>query len=150
MRLEKTNSGYICASDTRLKFYGPLTPSYWFGGRWLIRLYRNRYCYVFKTLREAKSWARQHWNPWFFRWCLLDRVVQGDPTAEALLAASLQGDEVALSALLDRAEERGFLHPSLREEIIRKARRAGMFRAPDGRQAHVVHNRFTFCGGILP
>jgi hypothetical protein len=61
--------------------------------------------HVARTLKEAKTWARPHWQP-----CLLMALLLGLPAqhpGHALLREAVMGDPIAFLALLDALEETG-------------------------------------------
>jgi hypothetical protein len=132
MKWIRKSYGYQCASDERLtirqeRIWSPAERRD-SKGRWEVRLSRYRGNHFFSTLPEAKAWARQHWQPPFLNifmpWSC--PAMRSDPDAPAMLAAAIQGDEVAFGALLDWAVDQEILDPSNREKKVRQARKVGM------------------------
>jgi hypothetical protein len=111
MRTHRTSYGCICASDRRLQFHA-VSGRY----RWEVRRNGRRGGHRFRTLHEAKAWARWFWRPWFATPWL----------GSYLLQEALRGDEVAWYAFLDQLEETGNLRGFRRDELNRYARQSGL------------------------
>jgi hypothetical protein len=118
MKLRRTYDGYICVADRWLQFQRRV--SMWderghhYHG-WEVRLGGRRRSHLFRTLREAKDWARQ----WIIRRVLSEQMggVMGalvrlvrhglvrKEVAGAMLRAALAGDQLAHGQLFDLVED---------------------------------------------
>jgi hypothetical protein len=128
VRYGRRRGGYRCASDPRIQFrpaavvLHPERDTVRHVG-WVVRLGNQDCPRQFKTLREAKNWARQHWRPHF----VLGRFLTNE--TRPLLPAALLGDEAAFFAFLDRLEESGLIaRDGWREQLTKGAYQHGVLK----------------------
>lgn len=111
MRLRKTPTGHVCASDDRISFERIHQADFPGSQRrtgWLVRVFRGGRRrpeeYLAKTLAEATAWARPRWAPDFL-WQV--RRALPDSLAHLYRQAIDDGDLTTFCAMLDAAQEAG-------------------------------------------
>jgi hypothetical protein len=132
VRLRKEWYGYVCAWDRRVQFRALDWCSLDTRRRgelgWEVRLNGRRGRHFFRTLAEAKAWARSYWWPalWPVR-ARFEAALPPGPVSRQLLLAALRGDETAFMALMDLCEETGAYLGQSRTDLLRACRKVGMF-----------------------
>jgi hypothetical protein len=133
MRLFRTSwdpgkQRYRCAADPSITFR-----HVWGGWRFCSAKHKPRH--IFRTLTEAKEYARRHWRPVILE-AFQPRLFPRPERARALWdAVTIQGDEVALRALFDLAEEEG-INPFFvidTDKIVRRLRKDKVLRPQRGK-----------------
>jgi hypothetical protein len=121
--------GRQCASDPRIVFHRFQRGEWWvsvarFGPRGGLAQPLTR---SFRTLRDAKEWARRHWEPDFLR-PLLDGFrypfVPNQNARRLWQGVRVTGDRNEFSVMLDAVEDMQTLD---RDRITRKAERERVF-----------------------